>query len=56
MQKRPRISTYLSESFLAICWIFSESFWLSKYENLARLIKKWPPTPAEGGALSPLGI
>ena len=30
IQKRPRISTYLSESFSAICWIFSETFWLSK--------------------------
>ena len=26
IQKRPRISTYLSESFSAICWIFSETF------------------------------
>ena len=42
IQKRPRISTYLSESFSAICWIFSEAFWLSKYEILARLITKWP--------------
>ena len=42
IQKRPRISTYLSESFSAICWIFSETFWLSKYPFLARLIKKWP--------------
>ena len=47
IQKRPRISTYLSESFSAICWIFSETFWLSKYENLARLIKKWPRRPSQ---------
>ena len=52
IQKRPRISTYLSESFSAICWIFPETFWLSKYENLARLIKKWP----RWGRGDPLGL
>ena len=40
--KRPRISTYLGESFQLICWIFSEVFWLSEYRILARLTKKWP--------------
>ena len=40
--KRPRISTYLGESFQLICLIFSEVFWLSKCAELASLIKKWP--------------
>ena len=46
IQKRPRISTYLSESFSAICWIFSETFWLSKYPFSDSLTKKRPvPRP-----------
>ena len=50
--KRPRISTYLGESFQLICWIFSEVFWLSEYRILARLTKKWPlvGTGAGGGS------
>ena len=40
--KRPRISTYLGESFQLICLIFSETFWLSKYPFSDSLIKKWP--------------
>ena len=43
IQKRPRISTYLSESFSATCWIFLETFWLSKYPFSDSLIKKRPP-------------
>ena len=54
--KRPRISTYLGESFQLICWIFSEVFWLSEYRILARLTKKWPraQAPAVQTELLPL--
>ena len=50
--KRPRISTYLGESFQLICWIFSEVFWLSEYRILARLTKKWPAGESDSSTVA----